>query len=315
LIHRALDVVFQYLPGLAAALLLIPLTAAALGLALDRSEVVSAKVWADRPAYTPKFASDRFASYDTPGQVEASLMQEMVSTDSFVAAVLTKTEPQYGSWSRDHRDQAAVDFRKDLTITSQAEHLFVISYRAARVQDGVARLEAVIEVFTTTVQELESGQVATAQSALQGQLDAARQAMNAALAQMESYKASHGISDAAALADPNYSQLQAQARSKTDLYLALQAQVDDAQASRAAVNTIQASVFHVVDPPAASPRSITRSTPAVKYALEALAAVAVAEALLVYVLARRDPSIRSLEDARRGAGLKPLGSTPVLASR
>jgi hypothetical protein len=49
--------------------------------------------------------------------------------------------------------------------------------------------------------------------------------------------------------------------------------------------------------------------------MAALAAVAIVELLLVYVLARRDPNVRSLEDVRREVGLKPLGSTPVVGTR
>ena len=79
--------------------------------------------------------------------------------------------------------------------------------------------------------------------------------------------------------------------------------------------SIQASIFHVVDPPAAAPQGITRSSPAVRYSLTAVAGIALLEALLVYVLARRDPSVRSLEEVRREVGLRPLGSTPVLGRR
>jgi uncharacterized protein involved in exopolysaccharide biosynthesis len=308
-------VLFQHLLVLVAALVLIPLVAAGVATALDRSHVASAKIWADRPAYTPKFSTDRFASYETPAQVEAGLMKEMVDTDSFVDAVLKKTEPQYASWSLEHRRQAAVDLRSGFSVDSEAEHLFVISFRSARAEYGVVVLKALIDAFTAAVQDLESGHVATAQNVLQGQLNGARQDMNTAVGQAESYRATHGLGVDAAHIDPVYAQLQGQARTKTDRYLAVLAQVDEAQASRTAVTSIQASIFHVVDPPAAAPQGITRSSPAVRYSLTAGAGIALLEALLVYVLARRDPSVRSLEEVRREVGLRPLGSTPVLGRR
>jgi hypothetical protein len=315
LFHRSLDVLFQHLRALVAALLLIPLIAAGLATALDRSHVASAKIWADRPAYTPKFSTDRFASYETPAQVEAGLMQEMVDTDSFVDGVLQKIEPQYASWSLEHRRQAAADLRSGFSVDSQAEHLFVISYRSSRAEQGVVVLKAVIDAFTAAVQDLEAGHVAIAQNVLQGQLDAARQDMNTAVSQAESYRASHGLGVDAGHTDPVYAQLQGQARTKSDQYLAVLAQVDEAQASHTAVTTIQASIFHVVDAPAAAPAGITRSSPAVKYSVTTFAGIALAEALLVYVLARRDPSVRSLEEVRREVGLRPLGSTPVVGRR
>jgi hypothetical protein len=289
--------------------------AAGLAMALDRSQVVSAKIWADRPSYTPKFSTDRFASYETPAQVEGGLMQEMVNTDSFVDNVLKKTEPQYGSWSLDHRRQASVDFRNSISIASQAEHVFVVSYRTPQIDHGLTVLKAVIDVFTVAVQDLESGHVATAQNVLQGQLDATRRDMNAAVSEAQSYKASHGLGDGAAPADPVYAQLQGQAQTKTDKYLSVLAQVDDAQASQNAVATIQASIVHVVDPPAAAPQKITTSSPVVKYSLGTFAGLVLLEALLIYVLAKRDPSIRSLEEIQHEVGLRTLGSTPALNRR
>jgi hypothetical protein len=139
--------------------------------------------------------------------------------------------------------------------------------------------------------------------------------MNSAVAEAQAYKVARGLSESAALSDPAYVQLQGQAKTKSDQYLAILAQVDDAQASRNAVASIQASVFHIVDPPTPSPQRISTTTPGVRYSLAAFAAVAVAELLLVYVLARRDPNVRSLEDVRREIGLKPLGSTPVVDTR
>lgn len=315
MIHRSLDVAFQHLGWLLVGLLLVPIGAAAASTALDRSQVVSAKIWADKPTYTPKFTSDRFDSFQTPAQVEASLLQEMVATDSFDSSVLSKTDPGYAGWSQSHQQQAASDLRTSFSIDSQGEHLFVISYRTARVDRGIVVLKAIIDVFSAAVQELESGQVGTAQAVLQGQLDSAKQAMNSAVAAAQAYKSGHGLSESAAQLDPAYAQLQGQARTKTELYLSVLAQVDDAQASRNAVGKIQASVFHVVDPPALTPQKLSTSTPAVKYTLAAFAGVAVLEALLVYVLARRDPNLRSLEDVRREVGLRPLGSTPVVSGR
>lgn len=315
MIHRALDVVFQYLFRLIAGLLVIPVLVGGVAFAVDRSQVVAARVWADRPVFTPKFATDRFASYRTPAQIEASLMQELVGTDAFVSNVLSKTEPQYGTWSREHRAQAAVDFRKRVSIEPEAEHLFVISYKTERPEYGITVLKAVLDAFSVTVQDLEAGQVTTAQNALQTQLEIARKDMNTAVAQAESYKASYRLDDRASAADPNYATLLAQARTKTDRYLTLLALVDEAQASHLAVVTIQASIFHVVDPPAVAPPRIGRSTPAVRYALTALGGIASLEALLVYVVARRDPTVRSIEDVRRQVGLRPLGTAPVVSLR
>src|SRR2546423_1678117 len=49
-LHRLLDVLFQYLAPLAGALLLLPALVFGAGLVLDRSQVVTARLWADEPA-------------------------------------------------------------------------------------------------------------------------------------------------------------------------------------------------------------------------------------------------------------------------
>src|SRR5262249_60659024 len=78
------------------------------------------------------------------------------------------------------------------------------------------------------------------------------------------------------------------------------------------VSVMQSSFFHVVDRPFVVPLTLDQHAPAVKFALYALIAIVAAEALFVYVIARRDPRIRSVQDIRGAAGLKPLGSVPVL---
>jgi hypothetical protein len=316
LFHRSLDVVFQYSLRLLAGLVVIPLLTGGITLALDRSQTVATRVWADRPVFTPTFATDRFATWLTPAQVEASLMQEVIVTDAFVSDVLSKAEPGYEGWSGDHQEQAAADFRKRVSVEPQAQHLFVISYKTERPEYGIAVLKALLDVFSVTVQSLEAGQVTTAQNALQGELNNARQEMNTAVAQAQGYLASHQLNGRAPESDPNYSFLLGNAQTKTEHYLNIVAQIDEAQASHQAVVTIQASIFHVVDPPELVPPSFApQSSPALRLGLIALGAVAVLEALFVYVVARRDPRVRVIEDVRLEVGLRPLGSAPLISSK
>lgn len=315
MIYRALDVVFQFLTPLVALLLVVPLAVGGITFAIKHSEVVSARIWADRPLFTPDFASDRFTSYNTPAYTESTLMQEMITTDTFGDKVLTKVEPQYETWPPSRQEQALADLRDRVTVIPAGSHLFLVNYTTRSPDYGIRVVTAIIDSFSTSIQELEANAVGVAESTLQAQLDAAQQGMNKAIADAQNYQASHRLSDQAAQDDPNYGTLLAQARSATDRYLSLLAQVDQAQASRSAVVNLQASLFHMVDPPMLLPQKLGRSTPGVKEALAALGAIAGIEALLVYVVARRDPTIRSGEDVRRALGLKPLGSVPVLSSR
>jgi uncharacterized protein involved in exopolysaccharide biosynthesis len=307
-------VIFQYLPGLVVVLLIPPVLTASLTLALDRSQVVTTRVWADRPIFTPDFTANQFSPADSPALTEATMVQEMVSTDTFIEQVLVKVEPQYNGWSSDHREQATGTMRQNLSVTPQGTHLFAINYVTLRPEYGKAVLNAVVEVFGNTLVQLQSTQVASAQTTFQAQLDVARQDMNQAVALAEKYRISQHLDFMAAASDPNYGTLLAQARAKMDRYLSVLAQADSAQASQGAVASVQASLFHVIDRPSVVPASITLSSPAFRGALVVLAICAVLAVLGVYVVVRRDPRVRSVDDVRREVGLRPLGSVPV-ASR
>jgi H+/Cl- antiporter ClcA len=78
------------------------------------------------------------------------------------------------------------------------------------------------------------------------------------------------------------------------------------------VAVLQSSFFHVVDQPFVLPFKLDQHTPAVKYALFALVGIVGAVALYVYVVARRDPRIRSVQDVTRTGRFKPLGTAPVI---
>lgn len=315
MVHRALDVVFQYLAPLVALLAALPLAVGGIAYALGHSQTVSARLWADRPAFTPNFASDSFASQASPAQTETSLVLEMVTTDTFAGQVLRKAEPGFDGWSQSQQDQALAELRKNLHVATAGDHVFVISYTTQQPGHGVALVKALIDVYSSVVQQMESSQATATETTLQSNLDAARQTMNKAVADAQAYQSRHGLSTQQAQADPNYSTLFAQAQAATDQYLQVQSQVEFATAARTAVVSLQSSLFHVVDPPALQPAGLTRTTPGLKEGGIALAGAAALEVLFVYVIARRDPTIRSAEDVRHALGLTSLGSVPVFRAR
>jgi len=75
MLYRALDVIFQHLLRLIALLLLVPLVAGGVGLVLDHSATVDARIWADRAIFIPAFATDRFDSSDSPADIEAGILR------------------------------------------------------------------------------------------------------------------------------------------------------------------------------------------------------------------------------------------------
>ena len=308
MLHRALDVIFQHVLRLIAAVVAVPLAAGGLGFALDHSVTVEARVWADRPLFTPTFATDRFDSSDSPADIEAGILRELVGTSGFSVEVLTRVDAGYPYWSAEHQLNAEDDLQRNVTVVTEGSHLFTVSYRTPDPNRGRNVVNAVIAAFGREVQAIDTNQVSVTQSALQAQVASAQQEMNDAVRQAQNYVASHK----SVANDPDYQALIGQAQSKTDHYLALQAQIDEIKGSQTAVSVLQASFFHVVDQPFVVPFKLDQHAPAVKYGLYALVAVAAAEALFVYVIARRDPRIRSVQDVRRAGRFKPLGSAPVL---
>jgi hypothetical protein len=306
MLYRALDVIFQHLFRLLAVVLLVPLVAGAVGLALDHAATVEARIWADKPIFTPAFATDRFTSGDSPADIESGILRELIGTSQFTTEVLTAVDFSYPNWSTDEQTSAEADLQTNVTVTTEGSHLFTLDYRTTNTARGRQVVNAIIAAFGRQVQALDTTQVSVTQTALQGQVDAAYRNMNDAVQAAQTYLAQHQSVEN----DPSYQTLVAQAQSKTDSYLAMQAQLDEAKGAQTAVFTLQASFFHVVDQPVVVPLKIDQHLPAVKYLLFALVGVLAAETLLVYVVARRDPHIRAVQDIRRVGKFRPLGSAP-----
>jgi hypothetical protein len=307
MLYRALDVIFQHLVRLIAVLLVVPLVAGGIGLVLDHSSTVEARIWADKPIFTPAFATDRFESSDPPADIEAGILRELIGTTQFATEVLTAADLSYPNWSTDQQNRAEDDLQTNVTVSTEGAHLFTLDYKTPNTARGRVIVNAIVAAFGRQVQALDTHQVSVTQTALQGQRDAAYRNMTDAVQAAQSYLAQHGIGVAN---DPNYQTLIAQAQSKTDSYLAAQAQLDQVKGSQTAVFTMQSSFFHVVDQPYVVPLKIDQHLPAVKYLLYGLVAVLALETLFVYVIARRDPHIRAVQDIRRVGKFRPLGSTP-----
>jgi hypothetical protein len=308
MLHRALDVIFQHMVKLIAALIAVPIAVGAIGFAIDHSVDVEARVWADRPLFTPTFATDRFDSTLSPAQIEAGILQELIGTSGFAVEVLTRVDADYPYWSAARQLGAEQDLQKNVSVASEGSHLFTITYHTPDAKRGRAVVNAVISAFGREVQAIDTHQVSVTQTALQSQVDSAEREMNDAVRDAANYQATHK-----SLAnDPSYQTLIGQAQSKTDHYLALQSQIDEIKGSQQAVSVLQASFFHIVDQPFVAPFEFNQHTPAVKAAIYGLVVISAAEALFIYLVVRRDPRIRSVQEVRRAGRFKPLGSVPVL---
>jgi uncharacterized protein involved in exopolysaccharide biosynthesis len=109
-------------------------------------------------------------------------------------------------------------------------------------------------------------------------------------------------------ADSRFISLSADASTRTDAYLSVLARYDEAQQARLGVDPLASAVVRVIDPPTIKPFTFSYKSPAVKAALYAGAAIGALELALVYLLARRDPRLRSGEEIAHRFRIRFLGS-------
>src|SRR5256885_12361650 len=147
MLHRALDVIFQYVIRLIAAIVVVPLAVGALGFAVDHSVVVEARVWADKPLFTPTFATDRFDSFNSPAEIEAGMVQELVNTSGFASEVLTQVDRDYPYWSADHQISAEGDLQHNLAVSADGTHPFTITYPTTNPNPGRTLLTPGVAAF------------------------------------------------------------------------------------------------------------------------------------------------------------------------
>src|SRR5262249_48510767 len=221
-------------------------------------------------------------------------------------------DPQSAYWRQELRDSVISDLRQNIAATPEGEHLYLVTYRTARIDYGRRILDRLIVAFGAEIQAIDTETVTSSESAGRVQSNNAKQAMDDAIKQAETYRTQHSRPEA----DPNYQSLVTQAHTLTDRYLSLQAQLGQVQQSKSAVAPVQSSLVRVADPPSVMPKPlISKQSPMLRLGIGSFGATLALEALLVYVIARRDPSIRSVEDVRRQIGLRSLGSAPQVSSR
>src|SRR5215467_4995242 len=159
MLYRALDVIFQHLFRLIAVLLVVPLVAGGIGLALDHASTVEARIWADKPIFTPQFATDRFTSGDSPADIEAGILRELIGTSQFATEVLTAVDFSYPNWSTDQQNGAEADLQTNATVTTEGAHLFTLDYKTNNTARGRQVINAILAAFGRQVQALDTTQV------------------------------------------------------------------------------------------------------------------------------------------------------------
>lgn len=312
MIRRWLDVLFEWAAWLGAALFLIPVMVGVVALVVDRSELVTAKIWTNRPALLKDSALANSWSNGAPAGDADALLTELMGSDWFANEVLKGADSGFVNLSSNEQAQLRLGLRQNLKHQADGLNLLSISYRTDRPQAGRSIMSSVIVSLGNAGESDQSLQTGAVVQVLHDQVAAAGAARQRALDAVNAYAARK--SQAELLWDPVYQTLVVDATTATDYYVSVENQAKQAQLQQLAVPAIRQATFRVVDAPSISPKQFDLRTPAVKYYLEALAGTAGVEILLVYVIGLRDPRVRSGDDVKKLLGIAYLGSTPALPS-
>jgi uncharacterized protein involved in exopolysaccharide biosynthesis len=310
MVRRGLDVVFQYLGHLLLGMLLAPALVGAVALVLTRSDVVTARLWADNPTVTLDPTAADFAATESPAQRNAALISELVQTNSFMSRAL-QTSPASDAVSPDQRTRLEQAARVNLDAQPVGSNVVVITFVTSRPDEGVALVKSVIAAYGQTLVQMQVLQAQAATSGLSKQLTSAKQAMDLAVKKAESYAVERRLNPSTGAGDPTYVSLTDEAQNKTNTYLDLLNRIQQQEALQASASDRQQSLYHVVDQPSAAPQPLDGHAPAVRFATYALGAALALEIAFVYVTARRDPRIRTATEVARALGVRAIGTVPV----
>ncbi len=312
MIHRWLDVLFEWIGWLGAALLLIPAMTGVLAIVSDRSQIVTAKIWTNHPSLLKDAALANEWSNGTPASDADALLTELMGSDWFANEVLNVTDSSFVKLSSDQQAQQRLILRQNLKHQTDGMNVLSIAYMTDRPAEGRAVVSSVIANLGNTAESIDSVQTSAAVNTLNDQAASARAAMHQALDAVNAYAA--GKSQIQLSQDPKYQTLVVDASIAIDYYLSIESRAKQAQLKQSAIQAIREATFRVVDAPSVSPKRLDLHIPAVKYFFAALGATASLEILLVYVIGLRDPRVRSGEEVRKRLGIPYLGSTPNLSS-
>jgi hypothetical protein len=311
--RRLLDVFFQYLAKLLAVLVAAPLLVGGAMLAIDRSEQVTTRVWADRLVALKDVPAINDFSNGTPADGSAALMQELLSTNWFVDEVLADAVPGYAKEQASRRQAARDDLRANLKVTSEGQNVVVLTYKTTQPDYGVKLLGSVLGNFNEAVSSIQTQQASTTGQLADDQLQTARAAMQQAIGQLDAYIQRAGLDPESLHTDPTYQSLTTMVEQRTDQYNNLVSVSEQSKQTQSAIPDLQKAVFRVVDPPAVSSRALDTKSSSFRFGSLALVGVAGAEFLLVYVLAMRDPRVRSIDDLPvRELKVLDLGRSPAM---
>lgn len=309
--YRLLDILFQYLGRMAVGLVLLPALVGGVLYATDHSQTLTVRLWAEYPVYLSSASLSKEFAGVSPAAGSQTLALELLASDSFLDPVLSQANSGYKQEGTDQKTAERALVRSRLRLTIPGPNLLVMSYTSDDPGSATRFLNGFIAALRDSVVSIQTAQASEMVSTVVNQLPGAQAAMQDALAQVQSYGA--GQTPLQLARDPRYQSLVADAQARTNYFISLEDLSQQAQLLKDEIPGSQSAMLRLLDPPRADPKAIDLKSPLIRNTLLTPLGVVVAEGLLLYVLAVRDPRVRGGGEVRARLGIQYLGSTPLAA--
>jgi hypothetical protein len=310
-LHRLLDVVFHHLVPLVATVVLVPSAVLTVGLVTNRTDVVTARLWADQPAVLAGSPFTGLPGGETPAGHAVVVLTELIQTDNFLSTVKAAVDE---SGVRDTGDLTTfgTDVQRNFAVTDSGPNVVVVQYTSPRAELGLAVVRAAVAAFEQAQEAVQTGQVTVANQTLANQLTTAKKEMDDAVAAAQRYQSSHDLTSLAT--DASYQSLRTLATAKIATYTSLVQRATQASQFQSAIPEVQTTLLRTLDQPEAAPSQINLlKGPATRNALYALVAVAALELAFVYNVTRRDQHVRTTHEVTAALGVLSIGTVPAPA--
>jgi hypothetical protein len=312
--RRLLDVLFQHLRWMLVVLVAVPCLLFAATLARGSPEVVTALVRVDLPTFVTDVMPNHPLSRGNPGDAASALVEQLVATTWFADRVVTRVD-RTGAGPQTPSEQTKNEIRDlqaHLAAGSRGTSLLILSYTTDSATRGVRVLDALLGDLGDALTSIESQQAASALASANLTLQQAHDELHRALDDVRSYVESVVEAPDQLRQDTRYRTLTSAADAKAAYVQAITDLTEQSRLVSSTLPQVHGVSVHVVDPPRVAPHSLWRG-PATA-GLVALGAVGLIELLLAYVVALRDPRLRSVDDVLDRLDAISLVSLPRLRS-
>ena len=301
-----------YLPVLA--LLLVATVLGTYYLARTQYEA-TARIWVDKPALDNVLDPNAPAGYVvSPGQQQADKINQLLQTDSFVAAILKNTSASGRLASEPDRGRVIKDVRGKIAVATLGSNTVKITYAGSDPVFCQQVVQSVIDQFRARDLTARVEQSAIEREFYQKQVQIYQNQVDAATKRADDFQRAHPYPDPSS---PQYLELQGLQReleSARALLNATRTKIDQANAANSLSDNSRQYEFQVLDAPTVPSRPAATATRMAEYfALGLVASIGLILCAVAFAT-WQDTTIRNGDDLQRLTGVPLLDEVPHLPS-